>query len=55
MEKVITKSAFTVSSNTYYAALMLTDRRIKKILSESLLFSHCAAELWNSMLGSLCD
>lgn len=32
---------------------MVADRRIKKILSESLLFSHSAAELWNPMLSTL--
>lgn len=41
------------SFNTYYTALMLRRRRIKKIPSESLLFSHYAAELWNSMLSML--
>lgn len=42
IEKMITKSAFTVSSNTYYTALMLVGRRTKKIPSESLLFSYCS-------------
>lgn len=33
--------------------LMLVSRMIKKISSESLLFSHCADELWNSRLSML--
>lgn len=52
-EKKITELAFTVSSNTYYLALMLVGRRFEKIPSKRLLFSQYAVELWYSMLSML--